>query len=172
MRRIATITAIAILVCGCAREEDPKETLAAIPSGVIVMWSGTIASIPEGWALCDGSSGTPDLRDRFIYGIGAGEDPGATGGASTYSLTVDQMPSYLQTGTIPSSLTNVKGPAVLFRGEVRAGHWAFGGIGLREFKPHEQLLFPVPLYLDSAVGGGATIDNRPAYFKLAFIMKL
>ena len=39
-----------------------------LPSGVIVLWSGTIASIPAGWALCNGTLGTPDLRDRFIVG--------------------------------------------------------------------------------------------------------
>lgn len=38
------------------------------PSGGIVMWSGTIATIPSGWYLCNGSNGTPDLRNRFIVG--------------------------------------------------------------------------------------------------------
>ena len=37
-----------------------------VPTGIISMWSGSIAKIPAGWALCDGSNGTPDLRDRFI----------------------------------------------------------------------------------------------------------
>jgi len=40
----------------------------SIPTGVITMWSGTIATIPSGWLLCNGSSGTPDLRNRFIVG--------------------------------------------------------------------------------------------------------
>lgn len=39
-----------------------------VKSGIIVMWSGTIASIPTGWYLCNGSNGTPDLRDKFIVG--------------------------------------------------------------------------------------------------------
>ena len=39
-----------------------------VPRGVIVMWSGSIADIPQGWALCDGTNGTPDLRDRFVVG--------------------------------------------------------------------------------------------------------
>ena len=39
-----------------------------VPSGVIVMWSGSIASIPSGWYLCNGSNGTPDLRNRFVVG--------------------------------------------------------------------------------------------------------
>lgn len=47
-----------------------------ILTGMIVMWSGTIANIPTGWALCDGTNSTPDLRDKFI--IGANADDGGT----------------------------------------------------------------------------------------------
>ncbi len=36
--------------------------------GVILMWSGTIATIPDGWVLCDGFNGTPDLRSNFVVG--------------------------------------------------------------------------------------------------------
>ena len=55
------------------------------PSGLIAMWSGTLANIPSGWVLCDGTAGTPDLRDRFIKSVGAAEEPGGTGGASTHT---------------------------------------------------------------------------------------
>jgi hypothetical protein len=44
---------------------------ASIPSGLIAMWKGSIASIPAGWALCNGSNGTPDLRDKFVVGADA-----------------------------------------------------------------------------------------------------
>jgi len=57
----------------------------SLPAGVIVMWSGLLANVPTGWVLCDGTGGTPDLRDRFIKGWTAGVDPGATGGATTHS---------------------------------------------------------------------------------------
>src|SRR5262245_42538599 len=42
----------------------------AVPIGVIVMWSGDIASIPTNWALCDGTLNAPgpDLRDKFVVG--------------------------------------------------------------------------------------------------------
>ena len=40
----------------------------AFPIGGIIMWSGAISAIPTGWSLCDGSSGTPDLRNRFVVG--------------------------------------------------------------------------------------------------------
>lgn len=42
-----------------------------MPAGTIVMWHGTIATIPTGWVLCDGSNGTPDLRNRFIVAADA-----------------------------------------------------------------------------------------------------
>ena len=45
-----------------------------LPTGIICMWYGSVASIPTGWALCNGSNGTPDLRDRFV--IGARQDDG------------------------------------------------------------------------------------------------
>lgn len=39
---------------------------AALPSGIIAMWKGSVATIPSGWHLCDGTEGTPDLTNRFI----------------------------------------------------------------------------------------------------------
>lgn len=54
-------------------------------TGLIVLWSGVIVDIPNGWALCDGSNGTPDLRERFVRGSPAGINPGGIGGASCHS---------------------------------------------------------------------------------------
>ena len=56
----------------------------AFPSGVIAMWSGPLASIPQGWSLCDGTNGTPDLRSRFLVGIQPPALPGAIGGSATH----------------------------------------------------------------------------------------
>jgi hypothetical protein len=53
-----------------------------IPTGVILMWSGSIASIPTGWFLCDGNNGTPNLLNRFIVGAGATYAVNATGGSA------------------------------------------------------------------------------------------
>ena len=50
---------------------DVRSALAAgngVPVGSIVMWAGSEASVPVGWALCDGTNGTPNLIDRFIIG--------------------------------------------------------------------------------------------------------
>lgn len=55
-----------------------------IPSGIITIWSGTIADIPSGWHICDGTAGTPDLRDKFIVGAGDAYNPGDAGGSTTH----------------------------------------------------------------------------------------
>ncbi len=57
-------------------------SIVAIPAGLITLWSGSVATIPAGWALCNGSSGTPDLRNRFIVAAGSTYTPGNTGGSA------------------------------------------------------------------------------------------
>ncbi len=80
-----------------AKTECKAYTDAAIPAGVILLWSGTIADIPTGWALCDGQNNTPDLRDRFIVGAGSSYSVGDTGGANDVTLTIDQTPAHTHT---------------------------------------------------------------------------
>lgn len=80
---------------------------AGIPVGVITMWSGSIASIPAGWALCNGASGTPDLRDRFVVGAGSTYAVGNTGGANTVTLDTTQIPSHTHTGSGTTASTNI-----------------------------------------------------------------
>jgi hypothetical protein len=58
-----------------------------VPKGGIIMWSGGVNQIPEGWALCNGQNGTPDLRDRFIVGAGSGYAVGATGGINSNNIS-------------------------------------------------------------------------------------
>jgi len=71
-----------------------------LPLGVIVMWGGTTLNIPAGWQLCDGSNGTPDLRNQFIVGAGSSYNPGASGGASSVTLANVNIPSHNHTVSI------------------------------------------------------------------------
>ncbi len=61
--------------------------LPEIGSGSISIWHGNIVSIPSGWTLCDGSAGTPDLRNKFVVGAGDTYNPAASGGASPHNHT-------------------------------------------------------------------------------------
>ena len=74
-----------------------------IPAGLIDMWSGSVANVPSGWALCDGSNGTPDLRDRFIVGAGGSYNVGNTGGMKEVTLTSSQLPSHNHGASISTS---------------------------------------------------------------------
>ena len=77
-----------------------------IPSGGIIMWSGAIANIPEGWALCDGQNSTPDLRDRFIIGAGDAYAVGATGGAASVTPS-GAISNTTATGTVAAAYAGV-----------------------------------------------------------------
>ncbi len=66
-----------------------------VPIGGIISWSGSIADIPSNYNLCDGSNGTPDLRDKFIIGAGSVYDVGATGGASSHCHTPSAAPLFV-----------------------------------------------------------------------------
>ena len=64
---------------------DARVTV-AMPIGAIILWSGAQAAIPAGWALCNGSNGTPDLRNRFVVGAGNTYSVAATGGSTDAAL--------------------------------------------------------------------------------------
>ena len=62
------------------------------PAGTIQLWSGSIGTIPNGWQLCDGTNGSPDLRDRFVVGAGSTYAVNDTGGSNTHVLADSEVP--------------------------------------------------------------------------------
>lgn len=126
---------------------------AAVPVGSIVMWSGSIASIPAKWVLCNGLNGTPNLTNRFVLGAGNTYAVGATGGEATHTLTVNEMPSHSHTVEAGGSTNN----------------------------DSNYTLFPwLATILDaclgnkttSTVGGNQPHNNMPPYYALAYIMRI
>jgi len=65
-------------------------------TGMIMMYSTLAAPpvAPTGWAICDGTGGTPDLRDRFIIGAGLSWAVTQTGGAASTALTLNMIPDH------------------------------------------------------------------------------
>ena len=89
--------------------EDFDQESSGIPSGCIVMWSGAIANIPDGYVLCDGSNSTPDLRDRFVIGAGNSHAVDATGGSTSvgaHTLTIAEMPSHTHSAAATSGASD------------------------------------------------------------------
>ena len=128
---------------------------AVIPSGVIVMWSGSANNVPSGWALCDGGNGRPDLRNRFIVGAGDSYGVGATGGAASVTLTKEQMPSHSH------NLTMYGGDLV--------GAWKDSNNFFMTWTKYDR---NSNTKVTDATGGGQAHENRPPYFALCFIIKL
>ena len=95
---------------------DAYRAAAGIPSGAILLWSGSIVSIPAGFVLCDGNNSTPDLTDQFVVGAGDGYAVDATGGSGSHQHTFTADPhshgSYgapvLQAGTDHSKNEYIK----------------------------------------------------------------
>ncbi len=68
----------------------PSASIGTFPAGGIIMWHGTLATIPAGWVLCDGTDGAPDLRSKFVRGVPSDAvDPGTLGGSATHQHVAD-----------------------------------------------------------------------------------
>lgn len=171
-----------------------------VPRGAIIMWSGPISSVPSGWALCNGNNGTPDLTNRFVMSVAnASEDPGAIGGTHSQTLNVSQLPSHTHLAAVESQgdhghsgTTSNNGShnhTVNVHNMNTAGNPSFtivggndqsykGSVGTSSVGNHNHSLVIDSNGLHShavtieATGSNAPIDNRPAFYKLAFIMKL
>lgn len=72
-----------------------------VPKGGIIIWSGASTAIPSGWALCNGTNNTPDLRDRFIVGAGSSYNVGDSGGSPDAVVV-----QHSHTGTDDGSFAN------------------------------------------------------------------
>ncbi len=142
-------------------------SVSGVPTGTIVMWSGSVATIPSGWTLCNGLNGTPDLRRRFV--VGAGSDsgvhtpgvngvgsghysPGDTGGQDTHRLTIAEMPAHSH-----NMYGNQSGQPLPWQ----YGYWD---------------AYTMPSISDTGAdpwmqGSDVAHENRPPYYALCFIMK-
>lgn len=161
---------------------DQRGISLIVPTGVIVMWSGTIATIPRTWALCDGQNGTPDLRSRFIVCAGSGSGytpPGNSGNPDTHHHSVD-IPSNVfyssWEGThdhaFPSAWYNTDFGKPDLAGSRTGIDRANENIDLAVTSQVGNHRHSVPVDyapIDSTTYTGA---NRPKWYALAFIMKL
>ena len=140
-----------------------------IPSGAIVMWSGSIGSIPSGWLLCNGSSGTPDLRDRFIVGAGSTYAVAATGGSADAIVVTH---THTATVTDPGH-THVTNPNPAYVGSAQGGH-SGGGAQNPDGYPALSINSATTgiSVTNTSTGSSGTNANLPPYYALAYIMKV
>jgi microcystin-dependent protein len=146
---------------------------ASFPIGGIIMWSGSIGTIPAKWQLCDGTNGTPDLRNRFIVGAGSTYAVNATGGSAD-AITVSHTHTATSTVTDPGHnhlLTNAYGDV-----NGAATEWRIRGQTSTSNTPNvttDTKTTGVTVATSVAsTGSSGTNANLPPYFALAYIMRV
>ena len=142
-----------------------------IPAGGIFLWSGSIGSIPAGYVLCNGSNGTPDLRDRFVVGAGSTYSVDATGGSAN-SIVVSHNHTATSVVTDPGHthvvpLMNTNAPS--------------NGSGNLTGANDTPTSYPVTSNSNTtgitvattvaSAGNSGTNANLPPYYALCYIMK-
>jgi hypothetical protein len=140
-----------------------------IPSGAIILWSGSIASIPSGWLLCNGSSGTPDLRDRFVVGAGSTYAVAATGGTAD-AVVVSHTHTATSAVTDPGHYHNSYTSGAPNGGGAGNCLSYFQGSGGPQPTQPASTGITVGTTVTSA-GVSGTNQNLPPYYALAYIMK-
>ncbi len=151
-----------------------------LPTGMIMLWSGSVALIPSGYVICDGSNGTPDLRNRFVVGAGSTYAVAATGGAT--SVASDSQGAHTHTGATGSHvLTESQMPAHTHT------YGMGGGVGGGNYPDMDPLDGNTPQLTQttSSTGGGTghthtissdgghthTVATLPPYYALCYVMK-
>tara|TARA_B100000401_G_C52522120_1_gene584924 strand:+ start:56 stop:640 length:585 start_codon:yes stop_codon:yes gene_type:complete len=167
---------------------------ALVPVGGIIMWSGSVAEAEalSNWAICDGQNGRPDLRDKFVQGVGSSA-AGSTanvndqGGANSYQLALNQMPQHKHDVSDSGHSHTITDPGhqhtwsrqdaqinAFYRPwpannndcvEVQANtsNETTGITGTNNGNANIS---------ESLKGGNTSIENRPAYWSLCYIMRI
>ncbi len=140
---------------------------AVIPSGGIIMWSGSIASIPSGYFLCNGANGTPNLTDRFVICAGSTYAVAASGGSKDAVVV-----AHTHTG-------NTGGQSVPHTHDYNA--YLAGATGFaagsnfyldgNPFTTAGNSVDHTHAFTTASSGVSGTNANLPPYYALAFIMK-
>jgi len=163
-----------LTVDGQTTFNGPVAGVEGIPSGGIIMWSGSIANIPSGFALCDGTNGTPDLTDRFVVGAGGSKAVGDTGGTDTQSVNLsvsDSAEVNFGSNNVGQSFSDNR-LAVQDTGQLLAPDNDQGNLAVhrKDFNTSTSNGFSAVVNVNAS--GSDSFDNQPSFYAVAYIIKL
>lgn len=136
----------------------------SVPSGLIAIWSGASSAIPTGWLLCNGTSSTPDLRNRFVVGAGSTYAVGATGGSAD-AVVVSH--SHTATVTDPGHLHTYEMADATARVSSGSGNYHYYSRTVTNTSTATTGI----TVANSTTGVSGTNANLPPYYALCYIMK-
>ena len=149
-----------------------------IPTGMINLWYGAIGSVPTGWYVCDGSNGTPDLRDRFVVGAGSSYSVAATGGAKD-AVVVSHSHTATSSSSSSSSVSD-PGHAHSFNLGGAPGGGSYSAVAPAIYSGTSTAAAVTGIGVSTstststtvaAAGVSGTNANLPPYYALAYVMK-
>jgi microcystin-dependent protein len=144
------------------------------------MWAGAVIDVPTGWVLCDGTNGTPDLRGRFVVGAGDTYAVDATGGAES----ITDVPAHTHgVGTLATASDGAHEHQVGVRGSGSLSGGTDNSRLSRGFNDQTALadatgyVRSAGAHTHSITGstastGTSSVDIRPPYYALCYIMKV
>ena len=149
-----------------------------LPIGSIIMFNGAASNIPEGWHICDGTEGTPNLIGSFIK---AAATSGETGGKTQIQLTMDNIPNHTHS-VLTSTLTTSSSGAHThtYTAPVKGSSNNASDKDIMETSStqdtssageHTHTVNVSQIQL-SSVGSGTPLDWEPKYYSLIYIMKI
>lgn len=139
-----------------------------IPTGMISLWYGAVGAVPSGWYLCDGTNGTPDLRDKFIVGAGNSYAVGAVGGTAD-AVVVEHTHTATSVVTDPS---HVHGGIPTGSGDIGSNNGAYREGANGTFHDSNSATTGITVATtNSSTGVDGTNKNLPPYYALAYVMK-
>jgi len=135
----------------------------AIPSGGIIIWSGSASAIPSGWYLCNGSNSTPDLRDKFVVGAGSTYAVADTGGSANAVVV-----SHTHTATVtdPGHSHTITPSSTGYNSAISSGPPQATLDGSSTSTATTGVTVS-----NSTTGVSGTNANLPPYYALCYIMK-
>lgn len=154
--------------------KEIQEKLEAIPPiGSIILWSGSTSNIPKGWLLCDGTHGTPDLRERFILGAGT-TVPHKSGEPDQHQHSIDPPAAKLTIDSVGDH-AHAMAASWYFRRVAAGNHH-----GIDTGSPAEVIKPTQPgghhthtgrIDIQPFTSTASTDANRPKWYALCFIMR-
>ena len=152
--------------------QNAPASVPAVPAGCILLWSGSTGSIPATFLLCDGTNGTPDLRDRFLVGAGNTYAVNATGGsADSVVITHNHTATSTVTdaGHDHDAITQTSGSSS--SGAQFANSFS-GSVNTTSTQMIQTATTGITVATTTANAGvSGTNANLPPYYALAYIMK-
>jgi hypothetical protein len=140
-----------------------------LPTGMILLWSGAIGSIPTGYYLCDGNNGTPDLRDRFLVGAGNTYSVNQTGGSAD-AIVVSHTHTATSTSTVTDPGHNHTVSSASSPPNNAGGNAVFGPVTATTSTATTGITVATST-TNATSGTSGTGANLPPYYALAYIMK-